>query len=127
MEPDLLSKKDKKFFELAKKISKKSNHHRYKLGCVIVKNRTILKTGFNQMKSHPKAYNYWKQIHAEFHAIMGLLPSDLRGATAYVYRELRDGSPAMAKPCPHCQQMFCDCNIRKVYYTTDGGFDMMYI
>jgi deoxycytidylate deaminase len=117
-----LSKRDLKFFEIAKRVSKKSNHHRHKLGCVLVKKRELIGFGYNQMRTHPKAYTKYKTIHAEFHSILGLLPDELYNAIAYVYRETRDGVLAMAKPCQCCEKMFRDLNIKRVYYTIENGY-----
>jgi len=120
-----LLRRDKKFFDLARKMSHKSNHHRHKLGCVITRKKTIVGIGWNQIKSHSAAPTKFHMIHAEFHAILGVLPSDINGATAYVYREHKDGKVAMAKPCSICQRMFRDCNIKKIYYTTEAGYEIL--
>lgn len=111
-----------KFFDIAKRLSKKSDHHRYRLGCVIVDKNSIIGFGYNQMKSHPKSPHKYKQIHAEFNAILGLLPYELKGSTMYVYREHKDGTLAEAKPCPSCQKLIQDCEIKEVFFTTKEGY-----
>lgn len=118
-----ISHKQKKYFELAKRLSRKSDHHKFKLGCVIVNGRQIVGLGYNQLKSHTKSPHVWKRVHSEFHAILGVLPADLKGAEVYVYRETKNGDPAIAKPCPVCEKMLCDCGIRHVYFSIKGGFD----
>lgn len=111
-----------KYFELAKRLSEKSDHHTHHIGCVIVKKNVILGLGFNQMKSHPKSPHDWKMIHAELHAVLGLLPYELKGAEMYVYREHKNGTLAIAKPCSSCQKLIRTCGIKTVYYTDEGGY-----
>ena len=110
-----------KYFELAKRLSRKSNHHRYHHGCIIVNKNLIVGFGYNQLKSHPKSPNQFKQIHAEFHAILGVSPDDLFGSIVFLYRENKNGKIGMSKPCPDCNKLLFQSGIRKVYYTNDKG------
>ena len=112
-----------KFFDLARKISSKSDHHRYKIGCVIVRKNNIVGIGFNQLKTHPKSPHKFSTIHAEFSALLGADPADLIGSEIYVYRQTRNGLPAIAKPCPSCTKMLQNIGIKKVYYTINEGYD----
>jgi len=117
--------KDKhtKHFNLAKRLAKKSNHPRYQMSCVIVKGNTIISTGYNQLKTHPKSPHKWNMIHAEFAAVLGTPAAQLRGSTVYVYRELKNGESALAKPCKSCMKMLSDCEISRVFYSTANGYD----
>lgn len=111
-----------KFFDVAKALSKKSTYH-HQMGAVVVKKNRVLGVGFNKPgKTHPRSNNKFKTIHAELDAILGLPLDELRGADIYVYREYRDGSLAMAKPCLHCQQLLVEVGIRTVYYTNNGEY-----
>lgn len=40
----------------------------------------------------------------------------------YLYRELKDGSLGMSRPCKSCLHLLIDCGITHIYYTTDNGF-----
>lgn len=40
----------------------------------------------------------------------------------YLYRELKDGSLAISRPCKSCLHLLIDCGITHIYYTTDNGF-----
>lgn len=40
----------------------------------------------------------------------------------YIYREYKNGSCAMARPCRSCLEAMRQAGIKKFYYTTDGGF-----
>lgn len=114
-----------KFFDLAKKLSKKSQHHSYKMGCVIVNKNKVVSLGINKIKTHTKSPHRFKMLHAEIDAVLGIDQEELKGCTAYVYRGTKDGKPAMSKPCPACQTILKEAGIKQVYYTVDNetGFD----
>lgn len=116
-------KKINKYFELAKRLSKKSDHYQYKMGCVIVKGKRVVGVGYNQLKSHPKSPHEWKTIHAEFHATLGTDLAELRGSTVYVYREKKNGDLANAMPCRSCRRMLESLGVKEVFYTIDAGTD----
>ena len=59
-----------RFFDLAKKVSKLSNHEKFKLGCVIVKGSKIVSVGANNIKTHPKAPHPFFSLHCEAAAIL---------------------------------------------------------
>lgn len=111
-----------KFFELAKAVSKRSDHHSHQMGCVIVQKNRVVSVGFNQMKTSPRVNHPFKHLHAESHAILGTPLSELKGATAYIYREHKGGSPALARPCQFCEKMLRLVGIKKVCYTDYGCF-----
>lgn len=118
-----MSKVLKRHFNLAKKLASKSDHHSYRLGCVIFKGSKVLSLGYNQIKTHTQSPHDWKMIHAEFHALLGVAVCDLRGASACVYRESRSGRVGLAKPCKGCESLLFGAGLRKVYFTTDTGYD----
>jgi deoxycytidylate deaminase len=113
--------RDSYYLAQAKKASKKSNHHRHQLGCVIAKGSEILGVGYNVLKTHPKSPNPFHQIHAEFMAYINA-DCNVAGATAYVYRQLKNGFQAAAKPCPTCWKFLMDCGIKQVVYSYEGSF-----
>jgi len=117
-----ISSRQLRYFELAKKLSRKSDHHRHKLGCVIVNRNKIVGVGWNLLKTHPSSRNKYRTIHAELAAILGIDPADLHGSSVYVFRESTHGL-ALAKPCPTCNKMLQDCGVREVIYTTNEGYD----
>ena len=119
----MVQPKHDKYFDLAKRLSLKSDHCRYCIGCVIVKKSKVVGVGYNQLKTHPKSPHDYNTIHAEFSAILGVPVADLKGATVYVYRENKKGELALAKPCKHCQKMLEGCGVKTVYYTVDKGID----
>ena len=113
--------KHKRHFDLARKLSEKSEYH-HKLGAVLIKKGRVIGLGFNKSnKTHPKSKTPYNTIHAEFDAIIGLSLEELKGAEIYVYREYKDGKPALAKPCQHCLQLIIQAGIKKIHYTTNDG------
>lgn len=112
-----------RYFDLAKKLSVKSTHPKHQLGCVLVNKNRIVGVGFNKFKTHTKSNHAFQMLHAEVDALLGQDRSVLKGCDAYVYRETKDGQPAMSKPCQACELALRDAGIRNVYYTTDGGFE----
>lgn len=40
----------------------------------------------------------------------------------YVYRELKSGKRAKARPCAACMRALKDLGLRKIFYTTDDGY-----
>src|SRR5687767_242881 len=109
------------FFRLAKEISQYSEHHQHKLGAVIfVKNKPVA-FGFNQKKTHPimAKLNSKRTTHAEIAAVSAIKNKKrLKGATIVVYRQQKDGSPGMARPCDCCEKILTQYGIDKIIYTT---------
>ena len=113
------------YFRLARSQALKSPS-RFRLGAVLTKKRKIISAGFNMMhRTHP-IMNKFAHIpftmgtHAEVHACIGVPLADLIGAEMYVYRVLKNGQPALSKPCKTCQNFLRSVGVSKVYYTTDS-------
>lgn len=112
-----------KYFDIAKRLADKSQYF-HKLGCVVVKKNKAIGFGYNKPhKTHPRSTTKFRTTHAELDAIIGLSYTDLSGAEVYVYRQLKNGTPAMAKPCQHCMELLKLANVSKVYYTSEKGFE----
>jgi deoxycytidylate deaminase len=105
-----------RFFKLAKKASMKSDHPLHRLGAVIVRGNKVVSIGCNKYKTNPKSPHPYKHLHAEVMAIMksnGLC----RDAEMYIYREGKDGTPRMSRPCKSCMAAIKENGIKKIYYT----------
>lgn len=111
-----------RFFDLCKKLTLKSTHHSHAMACVIVKKNRVVSIGWNELKTHSKSLHEYKYRHAEFNAILNTPLNELQGATAYIYREHRNGQPALAKPCPSCLKSLQLVGIDKICYSIDGGY-----
>jgi dCMP deaminase len=106
---------DSYFMELALVVAKRSTCARAFVGCVLVKDRKILATGYNGSPSglphcddsgHLMVEGHCvRTIHAEQNAIIQA-STDLTGATAYV----------TAFPCLICTKLLIQAGIRRVVY-----------
>lgn len=136
---DYITKKQEAYFNAARAMSQLSDYTQHKLGCVVVNKHKIISSGYNsRIKRHriqaeldAKKFGEFCPgcLHAESSAVIPLLKSgiDLSKATIYVYREHKDGSTAMARPCSSCHELIKRCGIKKVFYTTELGYAKEYI
>jgi len=131
----------KHYLEIASECAKAATYtgpSSVKLGCVAVYHGTILAKGFNADKTHTEQdkYNYLRykadrdsryypsKIHAEIETLNRIkyLDIDFSKVTLFIYREYKDGTPALAKPCISCEQFIMNLKIGKVVYTTPNGY-----
>lgn len=113
-----------KKFRLAKLISYHSNY-KQRIGVAIYKGARLVSTGFNYLKTHPKYASKYPSIHAEISAIIKA-QTDLNGCAIYVYREHNKyKTPMLSLPCNNCMSAIFEAGISKIYFTTDGGWDMI--
>ena len=128
------------YFEAAKQCSYLSDYHgasSVKVGAVAIFKRSVIAKGFNQNKTHPlqKKYNVYRykfqsshyypcKIHAEMEVISKIRRLDINFSDVeiYVYREFKDSTLAMARPCAACVKAMKDLGIRKICYTTPDGY-----
>ena len=128
----MIGKTNKAYFRAAKAVSELSER-KQKLGCVIVDKHRIISSACNTNKCHPiqarldtEKYGVScpGQCHAEVSALLPLIRDkvDLSNASIYVFRQHKDGSLAMAKPCSSCQKMIRQMKIKKCFYTIENGY-----
>lgn len=126
-----------KFFDEAKKESYLSDYNKQHLGAVAVyQNKFILARAHNCEKTNPTQYYFDRyripnrgiivesKGHAEINLVRKIryLDIDFSKVTIYIYREFKDGSPALSRPCPACEQALKSLGIKKVCYTTNAGY-----
>lgn len=104
-------------FRFAKNVSKLSGH-KIRMGAVLVYKGNPISIGCNQTKTNTHPDYPWG-LHAEAQAIYTCGRNNITGAEIYVYREHRDGTPAMAKPCWRCMKLLKEFGIKRVFYTTN--------
>ena len=111
-----------RFFDIAARLSKKAQYC-HKLGAVVVHKNRPIGFGFNKPhKSHPRSLNKYNNIHAELDSILGLSYNELDGADIYIYRQTKDGKPALAKPCSSCMELLKKVGIKTICYTCNDGY-----
>ena len=130
----VLTKSHKAYFKVAKAIAELSDFHRVSVGCVAVYGHKIISSGCNSSKTHPaqKKLNIYRfdvdtpaTIHAEVSALLPLISRkdiNFSDVSLYVYREYKNGNPAISRPCPSCMALIRQLGIRKIYYSGDNSF-----
>ena len=113
---------------------------RSRLAAMLVYKNDIIAVGYNKKKTHPLAQRFQKHeeaiyLHAEIDCIKNALrivdPELLQKCTMYVLRMKRpDHNPkgfvrGMAKPCCGCHHAIEQFGIKRVYYTTDEGYETL--
>lgn len=134
----MISKKDYKYFNHAREASKLSDFPRVNVGCIVVYKNKVIAIGYNMDKSHPiqRKYNKFRDynlsggkcpkesLHAEMYCILQIIDLDIDFSKVkiYVYRNKKDGSLGMSRPCQACAHAIRDLGIKNIYYTTDYGY-----
>lgn len=135
-----MTKRDIRFFKLARRQAEKSDFPQ-KMGCVVVYKNRVISEGHNQKRTHPMQVKYdiyrpelineegtpnMHTLHAESSALFKIMDMDIKWSNVeiYVYRIRRKFPFGLAKPCPACTKLIKDLGIKKVHYTTN---EMSYI
>lgn len=132
---------NERYFKFAREAMLKSDYKGSgsspRLGAVAVYKKTILGEAFNTNKTSTlqNKYNVYRYhnpaLPAKSHCEVALIQSirwkygpdiDWSRVEIYIYRELRDGSIAMARPCKSCFHLLKDIGIKHIYYTTENGY-----
>ena len=104
-----------KYLEIANCLSKLSSANRKKVGCIIVKDRSIISdgyngtpTGFDNNCEDSTGKTKWYVIHAEANALLKLSKSNNSSEDATLYTTL--------SPCRDCAKLILQCGIKNIYY-----------
>ena len=114
-------------------MSDSPQHH---LGAVLAYGNKVVSVGWNSTKTNPLQKELNKErkfydnearnngaIHAELACILNVkyMDIDWSRASLYIYREHKNGKPALAKPCPACAKAIREKGIKpkNVFYTID--------
>ena len=129
-----LSKKDKAYFNIAKEVSKLSDFPRVQIGACAVYKHKVISTGCNSQRTSPlqKKYNKYRftvetshSCHAEtscLKPLIGRKDMEFKNVELYIYREDKNGTPLLARPCYSCEKLIRDLKIKKVFFSTYGGY-----
>lgn len=96
---------------LLKLLALSSPHPRYRHGAVALRSGAVVGKGYNH-----------HGVHAEHSCLSGIWPNKRKGLTVWVGRLTKTGKWADSKPCPACETMLREAGVRKVVYSTAGGF-----
>ena len=136
--PRLTETRINHYFNLAKNASQYSDNKRARLGSVIIYKNKVLSVGWNvENKTNPlqEEYNRLRgydvnvkftksSLHAEFSAMLRIkhMDIDFGKVHMFVYREKKDGTTGIARPCPACMGFAKTLGIKNIYYTTSEGW-----
>ena len=81
---------------------------------VVIRGGSLVGRGFNH-----------DERHAEVAALTKLWPSEREGTTVINLRIRKDGTLALSKPCQDCCSFMRENGVRKVIYSTIGGWGEM--
>jgi dCMP deaminase len=130
------------FLRIALSVAERSTCLRRKFGAVIVKENTIVGTGYNgnargvvnchqegcikNIMDLPKGrtYDYCPAVHAEENAIINSNRADRIKATLYIAGIDEKGNYTMALPCQRCQRKIINSQIEEVVILRDDGTPM---
>ena len=108
---------------MAKVASNKSTYRKPVGAALLHKQRTVL--GWNAQKSSPYVSKFYKERsrgrHAEAALFRNIIPGTFRGAKVFVYRERKDGSLALSRPCEGCMNILRLHDVKQVTYSTNEG------
>lgn len=115
-----------RWMSIARAFAAKS-HHAIPVGAVLTYRGRFLSGGCNNAhRTHPEAKNATRVLHAEADAIVGLDRRRFVGATCWVYRERKDGTVGMAKPCATCHNFLAVLGVKVAIYTDPScGFALL--
>lgn len=132
---------NERFFKFAREAMLKSDYNGSgsspRIGAVAVYKGSIIAEAWNTDKTSPlqNRYNIYRynnpllpaKSHCETQLIQRIrwkFGNNLKWdkVDIYLYRELKNGSLAMSRPCKSCLHLLIDSGITHIFYTTDNGF-----
>lgn len=96
----------------------RSSRHRQKMAATAVQGGRVIIGAVNSLRNHPRQVD-WESCSR--HAEAGLTRADIEGATIYVARLKRDGTPGLARPCRRCMERLLEAGARQVVWTAGNG------
>ena len=110
--------------DIAIKNAKTSNASKFQMAAVAYRSGGVIAIGVNdRQKSHPRAKNPTKKIHAELALVLNASARgvDLTNTKVLIIRLSQLGTITMAKPCKPCEQVLITAGVKKVYYSDRLG------
>jgi deoxycytidylate deaminase len=104
---------------VAQKMLKTSQHHKYKISCLIVKGGNLISVGINKDSAPKRFYKKHRpemKLHSEVDAILGLDKSVTKGSTAYIAGCTTAGNPMISRPCTTCKSVLDYMKVRRIVY-----------
>lgn len=130
----MLTKTEQSYFNAAKKAATLSDFGKVSIGVAVIYKHKVIAVAANSIKTKPiqQKWNRYRfesktapaKLHAEIAALYQLqyLDIDFSDVELYIYRQLKDGSLAMARPCASCMAYIKSLCIQEIHYTTYDGY-----
>jgi len=104
-----------KYLEMAIELAETSKC-RHKHGCVVVSRGRVIAQATNKKVGDPGTQWRRSYIHAEFAALIAA-GKNAKGSKVYVARVMKDGTPALSKPCKKCERYLKRYGVSEVVWT----------
>ena len=95
------------------------------MGCNLSKTSPVQKK-YNRERNYSINASFLRTncLHAEVNCLNKIknLDIDFSRANLFVYREHKDGTTALARPCKACRAFAKDLGIKHIFYTTEDGY-----
>lgn len=111
-----------RYFNIAKKESRKAKNEDYKHGAVLVRGGSVINSSYNmsipsKFADRHKIHDGIATRHAEVNVVLGIDRSMTVNAVVYVVRVSRGGNFRLSKPCAMCLSIMKFVGIKRVYYS----------
>ena len=108
-------------FDVAREVRLQSDC-KIKVGAVLEKSGRILAVASNKQGSMRDG-GYLYSRHAESRLLINRIAE---GSTVYVYRQhAHTGELLLSRPCHRCESRLRETGVKRVVYTTNGGWEEM--
>ena len=139
--------KEEYYLGIAKAVASRSPCLRRKYGAIIVKNDTIVSTGYNGPARgstnceevgcikeilnlpHYSGYDYCPAVHAEENAVINAARNgnSVIDGTLYLYGiDVKTNKPVAGMPCPRCKRVLINAGIKEVVTIDENGSIVRY-
>lgn len=101
----------------------------FRLGAALVYKKNILTVRNNSGKTHPALVKFteFPFLHSESNAILSIGMDNCSDCILYVIRILKNNDIVLSKPCCSCMKLIECVGIKKVYYSTNTGYEELVI
>lgn len=135
------------YLNCAENFAGRSTCLRRKYGAVLVKNDTVISTGYNgsprgmenccdmgvcfriqQKIPHGTGYSYCKSVHAEMNVLLNCSREQTIDSDLYLTGvDAETGTVIPALPCPICARLIIQAGVKNVYTRTadDGSYELI--
>jgi deoxycytidylate deaminase len=119
----MITAKDRRWIDLAKKIARTSNHDKYHMSALLVSGGRVISLGVNKL-SGPKRFTKQRpgmRLHAEIDCLLNIGKDVSKGSTLYITGYTKAGNDLKSSaPCLSCAAFVDEMMIKRIVYTEYG-------